>query len=435
MQRWARGALAVSAVVGLAAGLILVGAAAGPPPPDAASTIAPSGQAGDPAARGIAGLQADLARVPGNYPKWSTLGMAYVEQARLTADPTFYGKAAAAFARSLELRPADNDAALTGQASLAAARHDFAEALALADQSLAVNGFSATTYAVRFDALNELGRYDEAQVAVQRMLDLRPGLDALTRASYAVELSGDVARARELLRQAVSFDTAPGDVAFAQYYLGELSWNTGDLDGAGRSYQAALDADAGYLPAAAGRAKVAAASGDATRAAAEYRRVVERLPSPEFLVGYGELLESTGQVDAAQEQYAVVRATQRLYAANGQDVDTELALFEADHGVAADAVASAQKAYAKRPAAILTQDAYAWALHAAGRSAEALPIARQANRLGLKSPVLAYHLGVIEAAAGDAVAARAALKRALELNSAFHPLQALRARTLLTSLG
>jgi hypothetical protein len=37
----------------------------------------------------------------------------------------------------LQLRPEDNDTALTGQATLARARHDFAEALALTDRSLA----------------------------------------------------------------------------------------------------------------------------------------------------------------------------------------------------------------------------------------------------------------------------------------------------------
>ena len=433
MQRWTRGALSVAAVVGLAAGLLLVGAGASPPP-DSASPSATS--AGDPALQGIAGLQAELKRVPGNYPKWSTLGMAYLQQARLTADPTLYGKAEAAFDMSLQLRPSDNDAALTGEATLAAARHDFAEALALTDQSLAINDFSATTYAVRFDALNELGRYDEALSAVQRVLDLRPGLDALVRASYALELQGDVAGARSLLQQAASLDgSAPGDIAFAQYYLGELAWNNGDLPGAGAAYRAALAADPDYLAAVAGRAKVAAASGDAEAAGVDYRRVVEQLPAPEFLVAYGELLESTGQTDAAEEQYAVVRATQRLYAANGQDVDTELALFEADHGAPSAAVASAERAYAARPMAVLTQDAYAWALHSAGRSAEALPIARQATRLGLRSPVLAYHLGVIEAAAGDPVAARTSLMRALELNPAFNPLQAPKARALLATLG
>ncbi|MBW3640102.1 MAG: tetratricopeptide repeat protein, partial [Actinobacteria bacterium] len=415
-------------------GLLLVGAGTAPPP-DSASTSATSAETADPALQGIADLQAELKRVPGNYPKWSTLGMAYLQQARLTADPTLYGKAEAAFDMSLQLRPSDNDAALTGQATLAAARHDFAGALALTDQSLAINDFSATTYAVRFDALNELGRYDEARAAVQRVLDLRPGLDALVRASYALELRGDVEGARDLLQQAASDGRAPGDIAFAQYYLGELAWNNGDLEGARGAYQAALAADPGYLAAVAGRAKVAAASGDPQAAERDYQRVVQQLPSPEFLVAYGELLESTGQSDAAQEQYAVVRATQRLYAANGQDVDTELALFEADHGTPAAAVASAEKAYATRPLAVLTQDAYAWALHSAGRSEEALPIARQAARLGLRSPVLAYHLGAIEAAVGDPVAARTSLRRALDLNPAFNPLQAPKARALLATLG
>ena len=121
-------------------------------------------------------------------------------------------------------------------------------------------------------------------------------------------------------------------------------------------------------------------------AAADYRQVVERLPAPEHLVAFGELLEATGQVQDAEEQYAVVRATQQLYAANGQDVDSELALFEADHGDPATAVRLAARAYATRPDSVHVQDAYAWALHAAGRSAEALPIARAAARTGPALP-------------------------------------------------
>jgi tetratricopeptide (TPR) repeat protein len=348
--------------------------------------------------------------------------------------PRLYVRAEGAFSKARELRP-DDDAALAGQAALAAARHDFAEALALTDQALAINDFSPTTYAVRTDALVELGRYDEAAVAVQRLLDLQPaGVDSLARASYTVELRGQVDRARSLLQQASDATRNPADVSFAQYYLGELAFNNGDLEAADAAYAAGLVADPDFLPLVAGRAKVLAAEGDTAAAAAEYRRVVERLPQPEFLVALGELLEATGQQEAAQEQYAVVRATQQLFAANGQDVDTELALFEADHGTPAEAVTFAQKAYAKRPQAILTQDAYAWALHAAGRSAEALPIARQAVRLGLRSPSLYYHLGAIEAAAGDRGRARAALERSLALNPAFSPLHAPKAQELLASL-
>ena len=435
MQRLTRAALSGATVVALAAALLAIGTAAGSPPPASDPGTSASAVPSDPLARSIADLQADLDRVPGKYPAWSALGLAYVEQARATADPTLYAKADGAFRRSLQVRPEDNDAALTGQATLAAARHDFAEALALTDRALRINDFSPTTWAVRSDALNELGRYDESRAAVQRLLDLSPGVDGLTRASYAFELRGDVPRARELLTEAAATATQPADVAFAQYYLGELAWNEGDLPAARAAYDAGLDADPDALSLVAGRAKVMAAQGDTETAISEYRSVVERLPQPEFLVALGELLEATGDEAGADEQYAVVRATQQLYAAAGQDVDTELALFEADHGTPAAAVASAEKAYAKRPKAVLTQDAYAWALHAAGRSDEALPIARDAARLGLRSPLLAYHLGEIEAAAGDRAAARRQLQRALDLNPTFNLLQAPRARALLASLA
>lgn len=84
--------------------------------------------------------------------------------------------------------------------------------------------------------------------------------------------------------------------------------------------------------------------------------------------------------------------------------------------------------------AAFTQDAYAWALHAAGRDAEAMPIARQSVRLGLKSPTLYYRLGVIEAAAGDPATAKQSLEQALALNPSFSPLHAPRAKALLESL-
>ena len=434
MQRWARGALSGLAVVGLAAGLLAIGTAAGAPPETALAPAPAAAPQGDSLAQRIAGLQAELDRLPRNYDGWAELGFLYLQQSRETADPSLYAKAQGAFDRSLELRPEGNDTALTGQGALAAARHEFAEALTLADRALAENAFNATALAVRIDALTELGRYDEARTTTQELLDLRPGVDSFSRGSYAVELRGDTERARTLLQQAAGVAEAPNDIAFAQYYLGELAWNTGDLAAALAAYDDALVADPEYLPAVAGRAKVLAAQGKTAQAVELYADVVQRLPQPEFLVAYGELLEATGKPEEAEEQYAVVRAVQQLFAANGQDVDTELALFEADHGTPAAAVESASKAYAKRPDSVFTQEAYAWALHAAGRTAEALPIARQSVRLGLKSPSLHYHLGVIEAAAGETAAARASLQTALSLNPAFSPLHAPKAKALLDSL-
>ncbi len=358
-----------------------------------------------------------------------------MQRARLTADPTEYGRAEQAFARSLQVQPQRNDTALTGQAVLAATRHRFADALRLARASLAVNRYSATTYGVEVDALTELGRYDEASVAVQRMLDLETGVASLSRASYQNELRGDVGRARALLQQASDAASAPDDKAFAQHYLGELAWNSGDLTEARARYDAALADDPEYLPALAGRAKVLAATGQTTAALADYQDAVGRQPQPQFLLELGTLLEASGQGAAAKAQYDVLRATQQLFAAQGADVDLELALFEADHGSPATALRYAKAAYADRPDAVLVEDAYAWALHKAGRSAEALPVARRAVRLGTRLPGLQYHLGVIAAAAGDRTLARTALTRALTLNPRFDPLQAPEARRLLGTLS
>ena len=435
MRSWVRNTALAGGTVALAAALFVVGAAVGAPTGEAPSAPAATAPAvEDPLARGIADLQKRLENQPANYRAWTELGNAYLQQARGSADPALYPKADGAFAQSLRLRPDENPDALVGQAALAAVRHDFADALRLVNRALTVNDYSATAYGVKVDALTELGRYDEARAAAQRMLDLRPGVDAFARASYQLELRGDVPGARAAMERAAQAANG-ADEAFARYYLGELAWNNGDAVAARTAYDAALLVDPEYLPALAGQAKAMAAAGDPTAALAVYRDVAERQPLPEYVVQLGELLEATGQAAAAREQYDVVRATQQLFAAAGANVDVELALFEADHGAPVKALEYARAAYQARPLSILTQDAYAWALHRAGRSAEALPIARQAQRLGTHLPSLRYHLGVIEAANGNRVQARRWLTSALALNPSFSPLQAPEARKLLKTLA
>ena len=398
-RRGGRALLSAGTVVVLAGGLLAAGTAfgGGSPPEPAAPSVAAPATAGD----GVAALQEQLRRVPANDRAWAQLGAAYVQQARTTADPGLYAKAEGAFAESLRLRPDGNDLALTGQASLAAAQHEFARAVELSDAALEINPYSSGALATKVDGLVELGRYDASRDALEQLLGLRPGLDAFTRASYAQELRGDVDGARAALERAAQVASVPADRAFAQHYLGELAWHSGELDRAASAYDAALAADPTHVPALAGRAKVKAARGDVDGAVADYRAAVGLQPQPGTLVELGELLESLGRTDEAQQQYAVVRATQQLFQAGGQVVDAELALFEADHGDPAVAVELARQAHEARPDSIHVQDAYAWALHAAGRDDEALPLARAAARTGLRSPSFAYHLGVVEAAAGD----------------------------------
>lgn len=373
----------------LAAALVLGAGAFGssrPVPPAPAAAALPL----DP----LVAAQRHLARVPGDWTAWAELGVAYVDQARLTADPSWYPKADGAFARSLQVRPRDNALALTGQAILAAARHHFASARALALAALRIDSYDATTYGVLGDALVELGRYDEAWVAIQRMADLRPGVPSYTRASYAWELRGDTRRATAALAQARSAASRPADLAYAEQYLGELAWNTGDLSRAATHYAAAIHADASYLPAVAGLARVHAAQGRTATALAEYARVVAALPQPSYVVEYGDLLASLGRTHEADMQYDVVRAEERLLRAQGVDTDLELALFEADHGSPRAALAAATAEWHRRQG-IFVEDAYAWALHVNGRDREALVHITHALRLGTRSVLLEKHRAAI----------------------------------------
>jgi tetratricopeptide (TPR) repeat protein len=390
------------------------------------ATVAPLEQA-------IRTAQERLKQVPGDYTTWAQLGSAYVEEARVSADPTYYQKADGALQQSLTLHPEGNDAAITGQGALANARHDFAAGAAAATRALAINPYGATAWGVLTDARTQLGDYAGATEAVQRMLALKPGIASFTRASYDAELHGDVAAARSALQQALSIADGAAE-AYCRTYLGALAFSVGDLDEAEAQYTAGLETTSGEPSLLLGLARVRAARGDVDAAVETYQAVVDARPLVENFVEYGEYLESLGRSAEAEQQYGLVQTVRRLFAANGVNDDLSTALFAADHHDPETAAAAAQAEYGRRQN-IDAQDALAWALHSAGRDAEALPLAQQATSVGGRNALFLYHRGAIEAALGMNEQARSTLTEALDTNPYFSPLLAPRAAALLTSLG
>lgn len=382
----------------------------------------------------IGSLQNRLRDVPGDHPAWASLATVYVQQAAISGDPTYYARAEGAIERSLEIEPEDNAAALTATAALAAARHDFEAARRAARTSQRINPYSGANQGVLADALQQLGRYDQAERELQRMLDLQPGVPSFTRASYAYELRGKMRPARRALERALDMATRPSDQAYCLLYLGELAWRLGDLDRADRHYRRGLRLDPSYTSLLAGRAKVAAARGDVATAIRLHRSVVRRVPTPSHLIGYADLLRSLGRTKEARRQEAVVDATASLFRAEGVSVDLEFALFLADRGRAEAALRAARSAW-RTERSVDAADAYAWALHVAGRHRDAMQYALTAARLGTRDAKFAFHRGMIEMALGRHDAARASLRRALEINPHFSPLLAPRARRALDRLG
>ena len=375
-----------------------------------------------------------LRRLPEDAAGWSGLAVSYLQLARVDGDPSYYARAERALERSLELSPDSNADALAGQAALASARHEFALARDLAARATVLDPYDATTQGILGDALIELGDYDAGFAAIQRMVDLKPGVPSYTRVSYSYELRGDLDGARFGLDSALSVAVSPVHRAFVLYHLGELAFNAGDPEGARAHFARGLAGDPGDVRLLAGRARVAAALGEAEEALKDYAAVVRRVPDPTVVVEYGELLESLGRVDEAQEQYAVADAARALAAAAGVVPDVEIALYDADHGRPVDALATALAQYQTRRS-VHVEDAMAWALHANGRDAEALEHAYAAQRVGIRSALFAYHRGMIETALGRDDAARASLAEALAINPYFSPRHVPIATAKLAQLG
>ena len=372
---------------------------------------------------------------PADVQGYAVLGAAYLQKARDTGDPTFYGKAQAVIDEALRRDP-QNVEALIGAGTLANARHQFREALQLGEQARALNPSVPRVYGVIADAQTELGMYDEAVATLQTMIDMRPDLSSFSRISYARELHGDMDGAVEMMQAAVQAGgPATENSAWVRVQLGNLFFNKGDLAAAERQYNGTLEILPDYVYAQAGLAHVRAAQGKNDEAISLYQQAIARMPLPEFVIGLGELYQASGKPADAARQYDLVRAMQQLFKSNGVDTDLELALFDADHGADAGAtVALARAAYARRPS-IKAADTLAWALFKAGKLPEARRYADEALRLKTQDATMLFHAGMIAQAQGDTAAARERLDAALALNPHFSPLFAPQARQALAALS
>ncbi|MYT73781.1 MULTISPECIES: hypothetical protein [unclassified Streptomyces] len=414
--------------IALGAALFAVGALGFSPlgsatPDEAASSGAPHGGS-------LPALQQRARQFPTDPDAWSALGMAYVQQARQNADPTTYAKAESALRRSLKVQPAGNDHAETAMAALAAGRHDFERALTWSLQATTTNPYSAPAYGVLADAYTQLGQYQKAFDAVQRMTDLRPDSTSLARASYTWELRGDERQARLLMSRSLTAAGSPTERAFAFTHLSLLASDNGDPRTALDEAQSGLREtphDSGLLEA---RARALTARGNTTRAVRDYTEAIAVAPLPHYLLALGELQQSLGHQDEAEDQYRVLRAQEAVRKETGARPDTDAILFEADHGDPRAAVGMGRQAIAARPF-IAVHDAYAWALHRADRDEEALVEADRALTLGTRSALFLFHRAMIHQSLGHTAEARGDLRRALAIDAHFHPVHAPEARAAL----
>lgn len=433
-------------VVAVAVAFVVVGPLSSPRAGSGLAAMAPSGSVPDQpfvaaadaseTEKEIAEHYETLRQFPDTLDSYVLLGYAYLQNVREQGDPADYARAEAAFDEALR-RDSENVNALIGKGALAAAQHEFSEALELGQRAVALSPRTARAHGVVVDALTELGRYDEALASTQTMVDLRPDLASYSRVSYQRELHGQIDGAIDAMEQAYSASVGASteNREYLRVLLGDLQLLKGDLETAAQVYEASLQASPGFVWALNGLATVRAFQGDFDEAIELQQQAVDAIPLPEFVIALGELQEAAGRAEDAQRTYQLVEAIQQLFQANGVNVDLDLALFQANHGDDPKAaVELARRAYGREPN-IKAADALAWALYADGQFDEARRFADEALRLGTPYGSFLYHAGMIAKAQGDTDAARDFLSRALESDPYFSPLYAPRAAQALTELG
>jgi tetratricopeptide (TPR) repeat protein len=385
--------------------------------------------------------QSRVARRADDTRSYVGLGQAYVLKARETGDPQYYDLADKALSRGLALSPDPLTAtrATTELAAVQMARHQFHEALATARKALTYGSSEVGPYGPIGDGHIELGEYDQAEAAYEKMRALPGSLYSHSRRSMLWFLKGDAAGAIAEMRRAVEAGVAgtqPKEhIAWAQYKLGATLFQTGALEAAAQAHQDALATFPGYHRAVAGLAQVRAAQGRYPEAVELYRKALGAIPLPDYAASLGDVYARIGQADEARKQYALVEYIGRLNALNKVLYNRELALFYLDHDLKLGEALDLARRELEVRGDIYTHDVLAWALYKNGRARDALAPMTEALRLGTPDPRLFYHAGMIHRAAGEPERARALLQRALALNPQFHVLHAEVAARALKEIG
>lgn len=363
------------------------------------------------------------------------LGDAYIQKARETGDTAYFARAEEALRRSLTLAPR-HSGALRHLAYVLYSVHEFAGAAALATKAIEIDPGDGHAYGVLGDATLEIGDYEQAAAAYERMLERESDLHAWGRLAGLKSVRGDAAGAIELLTRAIEEGQAsrrPREtVAWAQWQLGAEHFAIGDTTAAAARYLDSLSTYPGYHRALAGLAQVRAAQQRYPEAAELYQKAIAVIPLPDYAAALGDLYVKMGRADAAPRQYDLVEYIGRLSALNQTLYNRELAYFYADHDQQLDRALELARKELEVRRDVYAYDLLAWALYKNGRLAEAREAIGQAMKLGTRDARLFFHAGMIHLGLGATGAGKAYLEDALATNPYFHVLHADLARRLLS---
>ncbi|PSR56375.1 transposase [Adhaeribacter arboris] len=370
----------------------------------------------------IQGLQRKLREKPGDLKSKLLLGLAYMQEARITGEHPYYYPAALKLIQDV-LDHEKSDQVLLYEATVAKATiqlslHQFAKALETGKEALKINDHGAAVYGVLCDANVELGHYEEAIAMADKMTSLRPDLKSYSRVSYLREIYGDMPGAIEAMNLAVSAGF-PGleQTSWVLVTLGSLYEKTGDLKNAEAQYNKALGQSPNYAFAISGLGRLAVKNKDYDKAAELFTKAANILPEFSFQEELVRLYQHQGNTRKAEATMKELLAGLEEDQEAGHVVDLELAHIYLELGKNPDkALTYALKEYKKRPDNIDVCKALAQIYYQKQDFATAASYLKKATRTNSQDAGLVCLEGLVKYHLGNQAEGANLIQKALAIN-------------------
>ncbi|MBW4619187.1 MAG: tetratricopeptide repeat protein [Cyanosarcina radialis HA8281-LM2] len=354
----------------------------------------------------------------------ASLARTYLKMARATGEASWYLLAEQNAQQSLAKMPFENQGATIVLARVAEARHDFKQAIQLAESASG----NEDTFSILVTSNLALGRVDKAERAANTLVDRIPTLGTLTLRALVRVAQGRDAEALQDLQQAIALEE-PGEAGssvWARTLLGRLYYKQGQLDRAEQLYRESLRILPEHPPALLNLAQLEVRRGNYQQAEKTYSQFAISLQKAPNTYDH-VVLRGMSRVQALQGDKAKATELQdRAEARLREDLvgfghQGELARLLLERGNPEDAKSALSLMFKevgnRRDPETLS--ILASALGSAGRWGEAQKVMQEALRSGIRDAGLFYQAGEIEQALGNQTAANNFFQQAQKVDPTF----------------
>ena len=256
--------------------------------------------------------------IPENLHYQVLLAGAYVQKTRETTDYSYLDRATSVLDGVLSA-DSSNYEALRLLTETQLERHLFAKAAESSHRLIQIDASDPWNWGTLGDSYIEMGDYEPAAEAYQKMVSLRPDLASYNRAAHYRFLFNDVPGAIAIMKKAIQAgSSSPENVAWCLVDLGKIYLKTGQTALAQQSFTDALRTFKNYHTAYGGLGQVLAQTGDLRGAIVAYRTAQEITPLPDYAAALYLLYKKTGQDAEAAKQIELLDVIDKVSRSAGR---------------------------------------------------------------------------------------------------------------------